>query len=89
MNLKMLYRTLNTYRVLYFSLHRYDNGMYFPCSDDANYDCVGSETGTGFNINVAWNEDAKGDMDYMLAFYHLLMPVAMEVRESTRLSVLI
>ena len=68
------------YRVLYFSLHRYDGGMFFPGVDDANYDHVGSGEGTGFNINVAWNGRAKGDLDYLLAFYHILMPVALEVR---------
>ena len=66
-------------RVLYFSLHRYDNGFYFPCADDANYNYVGSGDGVGFNINVAWNGTAKGDTEYLLAFYHVLMPVALEV----------
>ena len=70
-----------SYRVLYFSLHRYDGGMFFPGADDANYDRVGSGEGTGFNINVAWNGRAKGDVDYLLAFYHILMPVALEVRK--------
>ena len=69
-------------RVLYFSLHRYDNGLFFPCSDEANYDHVGSEGGAGFNINVAWNGQAKGDTEYLLAFYHILMPVALEVSNS-------
>lgn len=66
-------------RVLYFSLHRYDNGLFFPCSEEANYDHVGAGPGRGFNFNVAWNGSAKGDVDYLLAFYHLLMPVALEV----------
>ena len=66
-------------RVLFFSLHRYDHGLFFPCADDANYDYVGEGVGKGFNFNVAWNGNAKGDVDYLLAFYHLLMPVALEV----------
>ena len=66
-------------RVLYFSLHRFDDGLYFPCADDANFNYVGSGAGTGFNINVAWNDGVKGDMDYLLAFHHILIPVALEV----------
>ena len=68
-------------RVLYFSLHRYDDGGFFPCSEDAEYDQVGTGKGEGFNINVAWNFDAMGDTEYLLAFYHILLPVALEVRE--------
>jgi hypothetical protein len=71
---------VSIFRVLYFSLHRYDNAMFFPGAADANFDYVGGGEGAGFNINVAWNGRAKGDMDYLLAFYHILMPVALEVR---------
>lgn len=67
------------YRVLYFSLHRYDNGVYFPCEVDANYDYVGRGQGAGYNINVPWNSNSMGDTEYLLAFYHILMPVATEV----------
>ena len=42
-------------RVLYCSLHRYDNAAFYPGSPDANYDMVGTNKGAGFNINVAWN----------------------------------
>ena len=42
-------------RVLYCSLHRYDNAAFYPGSPDGNYDMVGSDKGAGYNINVAWN----------------------------------
>ena len=42
-------------RVLYCSLHRYDNAAFYPGSPDGNYDMVGIEKGAGYNINVAWN----------------------------------
>lgn len=45
----------NVLRVLYCSLHRYDNAAFYPGSPDANYDMVGTNKGAGFNINVAWN----------------------------------
>lgn len=41
--------------VLYISVHRYDNGTFFPKSKDANYDVVGQGAGTGFNVNIPWN----------------------------------
>ena len=43
-------------RVLYISLHRYDNGNFFPASSDANYNVVGSGSGEGFNVNIPWNK---------------------------------
>ncbi|CAL8260788.1 unnamed protein product [Gadus morhua 'NCC'] len=38
--------------VLYISLHRYDDGNFFPGSGSAAE--VGSGAGEGFNVNVAW-----------------------------------
>ena len=45
--------------VLYISLHRYDNGRFFPGSKDANYTVVGEGPGTGYNINIPWNKVCK------------------------------
>ena len=42
--------------VLYFSLHRYDHGHYYPFSTYANYDSVGDGPGEGFSVNVPWNK---------------------------------
>lgn len=43
-------------RVLYLSIHRYDNGSFFPGSSDANYNVVGTAKGEGYNINIPWNK---------------------------------
>ncbi|XP_070571561.1 histone deacetylase 6-like [Ptychodera flava] len=64
--------------VLYISLHRYDHGMFYPGSPDANYDKVGKGRGKGFNINVAWNGGKMGDAEYIAAFQQIVMPIAME-----------
>ncbi|XP_027131423.1 histone deacetylase 6 [Larimichthys crocea] len=64
--------------VLYVSLHRYDNGMFFPSSEDAAPDRVGVSKGAGFNVNVAWNGGRMGDSDYLAAFHHVVMPIATE-----------
>ena len=65
--------------MLYFSFHRHDDGEFFPCKEDANFDYIGSGNGTGYNMNVAWNWDSMGDAEYMLACQHLLIPIATEV----------
>ncbi|KAM7411062.1 hypothetical protein PAMA_021172 [Pampus argenteus] len=64
--------------VLYISLHRYDNGMFFPSSIDAAPNRVGVAKGAGFNVNVAWNGGRMGDSDYLAAFHHVVMPIATE-----------
>merc|ERR1712181_123814 len=39
-------------KVLYISLHRYDDATFFPSNEDANYDMVGDGPGKGFNVNI-------------------------------------
>ncbi|TDH11066.1 hypothetical protein EPR50_G00081610 [Perca flavescens] len=64
--------------VLYVSLHRYDNGTFFPSSEDAAADRVGVSKGAGYNVNVAWNSGRMGDSDYLAAFHSVIMPIATE-----------
>lgn len=45
--------------VLYISVHRYDNGSFFPNNKDANYTSVGKNAGEGFNVNIPWNKVNK------------------------------
>ncbi|XP_047221732.1 histone deacetylase 6 isoform X2 [Girardinichthys multiradiatus] len=68
----------NDNSVLYISLHRYDNGTFFPFSQDAAPDRVGVAEGAGYNVNVAWNGGRMGDSDYLAAFHHVVMPIAAE-----------
>lgn len=42
-------------KVLYISIHRYDNGKFYPCSEDADYSHVGQGEGKGFNVNIPLN----------------------------------
>jgi histone deacetylase 6 len=41
--------------VLYFSVHRFDNGDFYPCGTEGCVECVGEGAGEGYNINVPWN----------------------------------
>uniref|UniRef100_A0AAG5DL14 Protein deacetylase HDAC6 n=1 Tax=Anopheles atroparvus TaxID=41427 RepID=A0AAG5DL14_ANOAO len=68
----------NDPRVLYLSVHRYDNGSFFPKSSDANFDAVGSGQGEGFNVNIPWNRKGMGDPEYVAAFHSVILPIAYE-----------
>ncbi|XP_033926209.1 histone deacetylase 5 [Melopsittacus undulatus] len=65
--------------VLYISLHRYDDGNFFPGSGAPEE--VGSGLGVGFNINIAWTggvDPPIGDVEYLTAFRSVVIPVATE-----------
>ncbi|CAB4042571.1 histone deacetylase 10, partial [Paramuricea clavata] len=64
--------------VLYFSIHRYDHGRFWPEKKYSDFDFVGKEEGEGFNINVAWNKTHMNDADYIAVFQRILLPVAYE-----------
>ncbi|XP_054333402.1 histone deacetylase 4 isoform X7 [Pongo pygmaeus] len=65
--------------VLYVSLHRYDDGNFFPGSGAP--DEVGTGPGVGFNINMAFTgglDPPMGDAEYLAAFRTVVMPIASE-----------
>ncbi|XP_022102474.1 histone deacetylase 6-like isoform X2 [Acanthaster planci] len=64
--------------VLYISLHRYENGLFFPCSPDGAPDVTGLGEAKGYNVNIAWNVDSMGDAEYLAAFTQIVMPIAYE-----------
>ncbi|KAH7045598.1 hypothetical protein BKA57DRAFT_396201 [Linnemannia elongata] len=62
--------------VLYISLHRWDNGHFYPFTG-APDEC-GEEAGEGTNVNIAWSSygRAMGDVEYIAAFWYVLLPIA-------------
>lgn len=73
----------NDSSILYFSVHRYDYGTFFPGSKDAAPDVVGCGPGAGCNVNVAWNiawkdEEGMGDNEYLAAWQCVLLPIALD-----------
>ncbi|KAM5327455.1 histone deacetylase 4 isoform 9-T11 [Glossophaga mutica] len=65
--------------VLYISLHRYDDGNFFPGSGAP--DEVGAGPGVGFNVNMAFTgglDPPMGDAEYLAAFRMVVMPIASE-----------
>ncbi|XP_066469943.1 histone deacetylase 7 isoform X2 [Tiliqua scincoides] len=73
---QVFYRDPN---VLYVSLHRHDDGNFFPGSGAASE--VGSGAGEGFTVNIAWTgglDPPMGDPEYLTAFRTVVMPIAHE-----------
>ncbi|XP_029947945.1 histone deacetylase 7-like isoform X2 [Salarias fasciatus] len=65
--------------VLYISLHRYDDGNFFPGSGHPSE--VGAGAAEGFNVNVGWTgglNPPMGDAEYLAAFRAVVMPIAHE-----------
>ncbi|KAK7602204.1 hypothetical protein V9T40_009645 [Parthenolecanium corni] len=66
-------------RVLYLSIHRHDDGNFFP-GTGASIEC-GKGSGLGYNVNVAWSgglNPPMADAEYMAAFRTIVMPIARE-----------
>lgn len=63
--------------ILYISLHRYDNAVFYPGGPEGNLDWVGEGKGEGKNVNIPWN-GIMGDSDYVVAFDRVVMPILRE-----------
>nr|XP_044619595.1 histone deacetylase 6 isoform X5 [Equus asinus] len=64
--------------VLYFSIHRYEQGRFWPHLKASDWSTIGFGQGRGYTINVPWNQVGMRDADYIAAFLHILLPVALE-----------
>ncbi|XP_037439543.1 histone deacetylase 15-like isoform X1 [Triticum dicoccoides] len=62
--------------VLYISLHRHEDGSFYPGTGAA--DEVGVLDGKGFSVNIPWSCGGVGDNDYIFAFQHVVLPIATE-----------
>lgn len=65
--------------VLYMSIHRHDDGNFFPGTGAAT-EC-GAGPGLGYNVNVPWScgtDPPLGDAEYLAAFRSVIMPIAKE-----------
>ncbi|XP_036918326.1 histone deacetylase 6 isoform X2 [Sturnira hondurensis] len=64
--------------VLYFSIHRYEQGRFWPHLKASNWSTIGFGQGQGYTINVPWNQVGMRDADYIAAFLRVLLPVSLE-----------
>lgn len=62
--------------VMYFSVHRHERGSFYPGGPEGDSSYVGEGKGKGYNVNVPWSTRGVGDMEYLLAFHRVLMPIA-------------
>ncbi|KAA0183874.1 Histone deacetylase 6 [Fasciolopsis buskii] len=65
-------------RVLYVSVHRYDDQNFWPKLRESNFDFTGSGRGRGYNVNIPLNTDDVGDAEYLAIFHQLILPIAYE-----------
>ncbi|KAG0064064.1 Histone deacetylase hda1 [Linnemannia elongata] len=65
--------------VVYCSIHRYDDGTFYPGDPvAAALDMVGVGKGRGKNINIPWPCSGMGDAEYIYAFHKIIMPIVYE-----------
>lgn len=62
--------------VMYVSVHRHDDGKFYPGTGAAQD--IGEGEGIGRTVNVPWPGGGMGDLEYTAAFERLIMPVARE-----------
>ncbi|XP_051155205.1 histone deacetylase 6 isoform X2 [Leptopilina boulardi] len=68
----------NDSRVVYFSIHRYENGEFWPNLRESDYDYIGLGPGEGYNFNVPLNKTGMTNADYIAIFQQVLLPMAYE-----------
>ena len=64
--------------MLYISLHRYQNGEFYPGGKYGDATSVGSGKGVGKSVNIPWSMTGMRDSDYLYAFQQVVMPIATE-----------
>ncbi|KAG9064619.1 Histone deacetylase hda1 [Linnemannia hyalina] len=65
--------------VVYCSIHRYDDGTFYPGDPvAAALDMIGVGKGRGKNINIPWPCSGMGDAEYIYAFHKVVMPIVYE-----------
>ena len=64
--------------VLYFSIHRYEYGLFWPNLRESDFDSVGAGSGIGYNANLPLNAVGMSDFDYMSIVHQVLLPLAHE-----------
>ena len=59
--------------VLYISLHRHDNGNFFPGTGAVTE--TGKDAGKGFTVNIPFSGDIMGDPEYLAAWRVVVLPL--------------
>lgn len=67
------------FSVLYFSIHRYEHGTFWPNLHESNFNHIGIGEGLGYNVNVPLNATGLRDDDYLAIVFSILLPLGYEV----------
>ncbi|XP_063933322.1 histone deacetylase 7-like [Zophobas morio] len=65
--------------VLFISIHRHDNGTFYPFSGAVGE--FGEKAGKGYSVNIPWSDVESappGNTEYLAAFHHIVLPIARE-----------
>ena len=65
-------------QILYFSIHRSDDGAFYPGT--GMIDEFGDKDGLGFNVNVPLPGPYLGDAEYVSVWDKILIPIAKEFK---------
>ncbi|KAI9483581.1 MAG: hypothetical protein EXX96DRAFT_451775, partial [Benjaminiella poitrasii] len=64
--------------VLYISLHRFEDGSFYPSDMKGSASYTGYGKGIGKTVNIPWPCAGMTDADYVYAFREIIVPIAME-----------
>merc|ERR1719163_659554 len=72
--------------VMYCSIHRHDEGKYYPGGKKQDSTFVGIGAGEGYTVNVGFdalgaqvkNIPPPGDAEWLMAFEEVILPIAIE-----------
>lgn len=62
--------------VLFISIHKFDQGKFYPSAADGGANFIGEGKGIGYNINVPFNNGKMCDADYFAVFQSIVLPIA-------------
>ena len=66
--------------VMYISIHRYEDGYWWPNLRESDHDYIGEGEGEGYNVNIPLNTTGNTDADYLHAWHQVVLPLATEFR---------
>jgi len=66
--------------ITYLSIHRYEDGNYWPHLRSSDYNFLGTGRGVGHNINIPINENGGTHHDYLYILFTIVLPIARELR---------
>lgn len=76
---------ISLFSVVYFSIHRYENGTFWPNLEESDFHYIGKGLGEGYNFNIPLNKTGMTNADYIAIFQQVLLPMAYEVNRINHL----